>query len=222
MELRLYDKNDKLYVYNVREPIAVGSTSNVYRISDNECLKYMELYSFFDTSIIERIIQMDLANFYKIYRILYCNYGYFAGYLMKYYPKEDIRILTMPVDYTLDNFYSIASSMMRLSREGIIARDVHGGNVIMNKDAITVIDVDFFEEEYAYSEEKLIRNNRKILLDLFRELYVNNMKSMITDPSEEMYKRIQDLYSPFNSFDMVAKKLEGYKYPIDYVRKKKQ
>ena len=224
MVIKLYDIDNNKFVYNVGKPIDSGSTANVYRITDDTCLKYIPASSMYDYSIIEKIMELDLPNFYKIYKILFEYPGCFSGYLMKYYQKEKINILTMPTDYTLDNFYKISKAINILTDNAIVARDMHSGNVVMDKNNITIIDIDYFDFEYGLKDEVIKRNNYRCLMNLFYELYKEELCFYDGDLINAT-KVIINLFSPFQEERMFYKKLDGYKYPIDYIKckvKKKQ
>lgn len=218
MVIRLYDKEGKKYLYNVNKSIGIGSTAIVYKISDDICLKYISNDCAIDYSIISKIMNMNLDNFYKIYKLLFNYNGYFSGYLMQYYKDEDVNILTMPTDYTLDNFYKIYSSIKKINDSKIFIRDLHDGNIIMNKDKITIIDIDFYDCEYETSDDNVEKNNYSALMTLFEDIYRNALiknKSFIT--SEDL-NAITYLFSPKEDINMVYKKIKEYKYPIDYIK----
>ena len=172
-----YSEDGQKKEFNCVQFIDCGVQGNIYRLDDGRCLKCFNRRCSIDEKAFRIIAEMNLANFYKIYEILYkrkiieCK---FASYVMEYYEKDlDFDILFMPIEYTLMNFYNIFDSVNKLSEKGIFVSDLHSKNVIINKEAITVIDVDMYTESKLFSKENLIRKNSLAVYSLFRRLYYN-------------------------------------------------
>lgn len=218
MVIKLFDKEGKKYIYNVTKPIGHGSYSMVYKLSDDICLKYTPSYRMYDYCVLKKLMELDLDNYYKIYKLLFDYNDDFSGYLMQYYEKEDINILLEPIDYTLDNFYRIYNSVNKITENGIIINDMHDGNVVMNKNDIIIIDADFYDEGFEVNSQKLRKDNNDALLELFMELYKNSLNFI--NPSLEEYRVIFDLFSKSEDVSMIYNKLAGYTYPIDYIKSK--
>ena len=220
MKLCFYDKDGKMLVFNFDHRTNRGSCGNIYKINNEVCLKRFSKDAYYNEDAFEIIINMDLKNFYKVYEMLYDREQEFAGYIMKYYQPENIDILTMPISWTLDNFYSLYDSIDRLIKKNILVEDLHDGNVIVNKDGITVIDIDMYKLSRIGFEEEVVLKNKKSLYALFRDLYVNS----IVDYHYGMqnYSSIlRGLFDQTEDSSEVSKKLKSYKYPIDYIRAKR-
>ena len=130
---------NKLLIYLHRGIIKHGLYGIVYKIGKDKCLKYITNDSKSNPEVIEEIMKLDLESFYKIYKLLYDRDGYFSGYTMKYYYSEDIDILIMPTDYTLDNFARIERDVKKISEKNILVDDLHIENVILNRNEFIII-----------------------------------------------------------------------------------
>lgn len=216
MVIKLYDIDNKKYLFDVKKPIDRGHTGLVYKIDDDTCLKYTTSYRLHQWYTLSKLMELNLDNFYKIYKILFDSNGDYSGYLMKYYQNELIDILTMPTEYTLDNFYRLSNTVNKISNNEIVMYDLHDGNVIMNKNDIIIIDADFYDEEYTSNIEKIKIDNYELLLYLFKDLYKINLEEHFTNYTEE-YRVILDLFSKNEN---IYQKLKDYKYPIDYIKSK--
>ena len=139
---------------------------------------------------------------------------------MKYYKNEPIDILTMPTDYTLDNFYNIYRSINKISKNKILINDMHIGNIIMNNNDIIIIDIDYYDKEYSATFDKINKSNYVSLINLFTDIYIESLRNH-TNPSPEEIKSILNLFSKSENVNMIAKKLKRYKYPIDYIKQNK-
>ena len=114
--------------------------------------------------------------------------------------------------------------MVTLAENNICLCDMHGKNVIVNRSGITLIDLDESYFEHGWERERIIKNNRKEVAEVFKGIfdaslvpYHGEMITSITD-----CRTIGDLSRGYieNGIDHLYKELEGHKYMIDYVRKK--
>lgn len=209
-----YDKDgNKLLIYMHRGILGYGLYGVVYKIGNDKCLKHVTNGSRSNSEVIEEIMKLDLESFYKIYKLLYDRDGYFSGYTMKYYDGEDIDILLMPTDYTLDNFAKLERDIEKISEKNIFVDDLHTENVILNRNELIVIDVD----NYTFSTSKnLLNSNITEIYRLFKGLYIENMIKNYSETVDEL-RVIRQLFKSNNN---IYDELKGYKYPIDYIKKK--
>lgn len=226
MIINFCDKSGKEKEYNCVQFIKRGCQGAVYRLDDGRCLKYF-ISKYISSSIEEdtfrKISEMELANFYKIYEMLYNKIDLenkFSGYVMEYYKKDKgFDILSMPVDYTLENFFAIYESVNRLTEEGIYAADMHCDNVIANNSGVTVIDVDLYCLGYYLKGLKLKERNDLAVYCLFRGLYYEALlKYFSLYEMNDKRQVVKDLFLAETGTSEVVKKLSRYRKPIDYIR----
>ena len=210
----LYDEDDNKLLLNTENGIVgYGLYGVVYKINEDTCLKYITNDHNSHPEVIKTIMKLDLASFYKIYKLLYdCNND-FSGYIMKYYEEEEIDITTMPTDYTLDNLNNINKDIKTITDNGILLKDLHSGNSIINNDKITIIDVD---NSMFYCDENLLKKNIQLIYSLFKEIYIDHIEKSHLVTLDEL-RTIRKLFNYDNS---IYNELKNYKYPIDYIKKK--
>lgn len=225
----LYTKNNEVKEYSTDNQIGCGSFGKVYLIEDDKCLKLFNApiarednYEL-QEDIYYEIRELKLKNFYELYDLYYNSFlTKILGYLSKYYEKEDIDILTMPTDYTIDNLNSLYESFKKLSEHNICTNDISSSNVIINRDSITMIDIDLYYRNYFGIGKSTFSENLCNLEKIFKEVYI---LSLTFYPLKERIKMIDKIDKLFFldetiGIDYVAKKLTKYKYPIDYLRKR--
>ena len=139
------------------------------------------------------------------------------GYLSEYYLKEDIDILTMPVDYTFDNLCSLYDSFVLLSEHNIRVSDACPQNVILNNNGITIIDTDFYYVDNRNNKLSTLKNNIYDLGELFAWIYMNSLKETDFDKRSEMIAKIERLFIPIGTFGVepVIKKLISNNFSLD-------
>lgn len=144
------------------------------------------------------------------------------GYLSEYYSKEDINILTMPVDYTFDSICSLYDSFILLSEHNIHVSDACPQNVILNNEGITIVDTDFYYIDTNSNKSAIKKSNIYDLGELFSWIYMNSLKETDFNKRSAMIDKIEKLFMPIGTFvvEPVIKKLAKYKYPIDYLQKR--
>ena len=207
----LYDENGNKISFN-GETLSKGFLGEVYKLDDNTCLKYIS-NSLTDIDVIKEIVSLDLESFYKIYQIFYNRFGEIGGYTMKYYREEKIDILALPVEYALDNFSKIIKDSKKLTDKYIVMGDLHPGNVIMDKNNITVIDAD----NYYFTKDSVSYANSKWLLRLFEGLFTEALENYHI-ATYDNYRIIHNIFG--QDLDRMFTELSNYKYPIDYIKKK--
>lgn len=226
MENIFYDKDGKELFYDLDKPFDCGSYGQVYRINDNQCLKW-----FFDNEdddviddmdVFYELMSLDIDNFYKIYKLLYSDIGTTEGYVMKYYHKDIDNILGINMDYMLDSFYRLYETMKILSSKGINMCDMHAKNFISTNDGIVIIDADTYYRDKSYF---LMNENKKRLYNAFSQLlgFILDkyyQKELGSKTSRQCYKEIYRLFSMDNSPSIINSKVRSYKKPIDYLYSK--
>ena len=209
-----------------------GNGGCVYKTNDDKTIKVWYDIEFIDidAELIKKIGSLKLGNYYRILSLLYkrkkdmVNEKDAIGYLYEYVKKDNIDILTMPVDYTIDNINELYKSVLILTKNKILADDLkHPGNVIMNKDGIIAIDVDYYTKDHYLSSKELRYNNIRELEQLFITLYLEaiskyhkNINNRIPNLSLKLNELFELRYK--EEVKSVNKKLSKYKYPIEYFR----
>lgn len=219
-EIKLFKKNGELVSYNVGKPMARGSHAKVYRIGKDRCLKKFNIFPFkYDMEMFDIFLESDLANFYKIYELLYNRKIRLDAYDMKFYKEDVFNIIDIPTDYILDNFSSILMSINILSRKGIQVRDLIPINLIFSKDGITVIDVDSYRRLKDCDKDELAAKNELALVKVLQELMLANLIGYYSDDENiGKYLRANDGLFRTNKFSDISKKLVRCKTPMDYYR----
>ena len=113
----LFNQNLEKIQYENENLIGTGSTSNVYKINDNRCIKVLNNKYDFNIEILDTIKNMQLENYYKIYNYLYNKNKKIKGYEIEYYKKSNINILNTSSEYTTYNFIRLYKSILKLSKE---------------------------------------------------------------------------------------------------------
>ena len=219
-KIRLYDK----------QFLGSGCYGKVYKGSNDKCFKLCKSKSLGDDfiNIYDVIKDNNLQGFCKLISLLYSNSKDARkkknpiGYEYQYMEKEDIDILTMPIDYTIDNLDVLYNSIAILTKNNIRCIDLQEGNVIMNCNSITALDIDLYCG--MYEAERLEKYNVYDLELLFQYLYKDAMdKYHKGEYSNEVKQLLSSLFMIYecNGIDNVYRKLKSYKYPIEYVNKLK-
>lgn len=222
--MQLYDKDGNVIKFSTDRKIEEGKIySNIYKVSEEECIKIFKNTSDELTlEILSLIRDLNLPSFYSIHDFYFDRNRDFKAYTMEYYKKDNIDILTMPTDYTLSNLYAIYNDIERLTDENVVVSDLHSGNVILNRDGITVIDADLYYQLFNAERYKLERKNLLALIYLFKDLYFGALDTFHNGSDTSIYfDSIRNLFDSYDadSIHRVYKKLSRYKYPIDYISK---
>lgn len=218
-----YNESGKRVVYDCTNRIGGELYGDVYKLSEEECIKICkDKNEAPDKEVLMLIRSLMLKNYYEIYDLLYRKNGVLKAYTMKYYKNEDIDILTMPTEYTLDNLYNLYTSVEKLTKNNIFISDMHTGNIILSSDKITVIDVDLYTINKYYNSRGLRTKNSLALEYLFREIFLEALNEYHIEYPRTARDTITELFTSYsgNIEEKVCKELSTSKYPIDYVRKK--
>ncbi len=146
MRLKLYnDSNNKVSI-NVDEKNKIGNGiyATVYLINGYAFKKFKCPLSRLEKRAFFTIKDIEHPNLYKVKDIFYDSntLEWLVAYSMKYYVNDNVNILTMPTEYTLDNLSDLRELAIILANKHISISDLHTGNVIMQNDRIILIDRD--------------------------------------------------------------------------------
>lgn len=222
-----YTEDKKRHNFNINNFIGEGEYGRVYLTSDNKCLKIFKQSisrkdkMSFDEDAFNIIRELKPKNIYTLGDLYYNkSLTRILGYLSEYCAKEDIDILTMPVDYTFDSLCSLYDSFVLLSEYNIRISDTCSQNVILNNSGITIIDTDFYYIDANSNKLAIKKSNIYDLGELFSWIYMNSLKETDFNKRSSMIDKIEKLFIPIGTFGVepVIKKLIKYKYPIDYLQ----
>ena len=211
-------------------PLGSGTSGSANKTSDGKTIKvwYDIEFSDIDARLIKKIGNLKLSNYYRVLSLLYkrksdmVSANNAIGYLYEYVKKDDIDILTMPIEYTIDNLDVLYNSIAILTKNNIRCLDFQEGNIIINSNNITAIDTDLYYGKY--NDTMLAKWNVYDLELLFQYLYEDAMdKYHKGEYSNEVKQLLSSLFMVYDYDGVygVYRKLKSYKYPIEYVNKLK-
>lgn len=225
-----FTNDGRVVEYNKKDNdrISGGRQGEVYKFNSDKCIKlYYEdeekQYRISD-SIFSLFKSLDLDSYCKLYDLLFDKDNNIMGYTMKYYEETDNNILLMPIEYTLDNLSSIYNSIMILTDNNVMAKDLYCKNSVVTDNKIVVIDFDscLFSN---YSNEVLREVNITNLHYLFKSLYIDGFKKLGIDAYNKENSYIEDNISELFKYSdnmpkTLSRKLSPYKKPIDLLKRK--
>ena len=204
-----------------------GTYGRIYRINDELCVKLFELGSAklyeVDPDVLCTIKNLNPRNFYEINDLLYDDNGKLIGYVMQYYEKEDIDLLSMPVETIIKIVRGLYSATRKLSDSKITIRDMRQYNIIINQNNIIVIDVDAYFSDKKISKKELLCDNVRRLYKMLEELFYQAFTTYYRDMDEEFYDFIADLCGTIDedkSIKAFCDILKGHGSIIEYVKNK--
>ena len=228
--MRLYKEDGHSFLFIEENVIGEGAFGKIYKLDDIcykifiESLPKYKDNSEFSVEVFNILKKLNLKNFYQLYEVFYNKtLTSILGYSSKYYKNENIDIITMPTDYTLNNLYNMYDSIKKISELGILMVDSHDGNVIMNSKEITIIDTDlYYKVDTPFYHTHLLYSNIKSLLSLYKTLYYSSIDEHHDEDFSKYTKNVESIFNPYekDAIDVACKKLIKYKYPIDYLRRK--
>lgn len=195
-----------------------GSSSSVYRMNNDECVKlyYLDAAFKIEHDIFDIMKSLDLVNFCKLHDLIFDKNRNLTGYTMKYYDKINENILLIEKDYILDNFNSLYNSFIKLSTNRIVANDLWFKNCVIGND-ITIIDFDYYDFSNLSIDEIKEINTSKLLL-LFNKIFNYYLGLLNDEVSLHTSDLLDDIFSySTNPAKRLNKVFEGYKRPIDLV-----
>lgn len=221
MNLKLYNEyNNEVYInIDKKSKIGGGLFANVYLLNGYAFKEIDFPLGKLSTKALELIKNIKHPNLYKIKDLFYSSNKLecLAAYSMEYYLEDNINILIMPTEYTLDNLYDLRELAIVMAKNNIYMQDLHAGNMIMQGNRIILIDRD--NDYYADGNYKniLYHNISEIILG-FACSYHQQFELMNKN-NESFFNSYENIISSLAdcTYDEFAKTLSLYKRPIDYI-----
>lgn len=228
--MKYYDKDGKEISFTTTSKINnVGCFGNIYKVAedDNICLKEIKdidpsTLTIFDS--LPTVISEDIFNYFrnfndpnfcKLYDLLYNKDKKVVAYTMKYYKSAIDNILSMPVDYLVENFSAIYDAMDRLAKDLVLVVDLHNRNMILTSDNIVLVDFDKYRREKGKSYDVILGINTSALYYAFSKM-LNDALSKIGMKTADNVLLVSELFS-FGTDPLVLKRrLSGCKSIRDY------
>ena len=237
--MKYYNKDGKVVSFTTTSKINdTGCYGNIYRVEedDNICLKELKdvepkkpLTIFDDTptviseDIFNYFKDFNVPNFCKLYDLLYNKDNKVVAYTMKYYKSAIDNILSMPVEYLVDNFNAIYDAMDRLAKDLVLVVDLHNRNMILTSDNIVLVDFDKYRREdnklsdggKGKSYDVMLGINTSALYYAFSKMF-NDALSKIGIKTADNVLLVSELFS-FGTDPLVLKRrLRGCRNVRDY------
>ena len=228
--MKYYDKDGKEIIFTTTSKINnTGCFGNIYKVAedDNVCLKEIKdidpsTLTIFDS--LPTVISEDIFNYFrnfndpnfcKLYDLLYNKDKKVVAYTMKYYKSAIDNILSMPVDYLVENFSAIYDAMDRLAKDLVLVVDLHNRNMILTSDNIVVVDFDKYRREKSKPYDVILGINTSALYYAFSKM-LNDALSKIGIKTADNVLLVSELFS-FGTDPLVLKRrLRGCKSIRDY------
>ena len=228
--MKYYNNNGKEVNFTTTSMINnTGCFGNIYKVAedDNVCLKEIKdvdlsTLTIFDS--IPTVISEDIFNYFrdfndpnfcKLYDLLYNKDKKVVAYTMKYYKSAIDNILSMPVDYLVENFSAIYDAMDRLAKDLVLVVDLHNRNMILTSDNIVVVDFDKYRREESKPYDVILGINTSALYYAFSKM-LNDALSKIGIKTTDNVLLVSELFS-FGTDPLVLKRrLSGCKSIRDY------
>ena len=229
--MKYYNNNGKVVSFTTTSKINnTGCYGNIYRVEedDNICLKELKdvepkkpLTIFDDTPT---VISEDIFNYFKnfndpnfckLYDLLYDKDKKVVAYTMKYYKSAIDNILSMPVEYLVDNFNAIYDAMDRLAKDLVLVVDLHNRNMILTSDNIVVVDFDKYRREESKSYDAILDINTSALYYAFSKMLNSALKSLgLASANNKLL--VSDLFSYGTDPLVLKRRLRGCRNVRDY------
>ena len=229
--MKYYNKDGKVVSFTTTSKINdTGCYGNIYRVEedDNICLKELKdvepkkpLTIFDDTPT---VISEDIFNYFRdfndpnfceLYDLLYDKDKKVVAYTMKYYKSAIDNILSMPVEYLVDNFNAIYDAMDRLAKDLVLVVDLHNRNMILTSDNIVVVDFDKYRREESKSYDVMLGINTSALYYAFSKMLNSALKSLgLASANNKLL--VSDLFSYGTDPLVLKRRLRGCKNVRDY------
>ncbi len=172
-----YDKEGKPYSFNISKDdyFDYGSTSKVYRINSDECLKVMDKDSvmYFKEELYDEIKSLSLDSLVKL-SIPFYQDGKIKAYTMEYLEKSKKSILDMHTEYLLDNLHSLYKDILVLAKHLIVTSDLYHRNIVIGDSGIKLIDFDGYLKmsfDGDILKQNILKQNIAYLLYAFKRLF---------------------------------------------------
>lgn len=224
----LYNENGKEIIIDdnyEKNGIGKGEFGKVYRVNMDQCVKVygedLDCYYRLKEKVYNILKQIQSDFLVQIDQLLYSNQlDKVAGYLMKYYSPQELKILEKDTDYSLYILEKFMKLSELLTRKHITMDDLKRDNIIYTGKEIVIIDPDFFEYHPNFSIEHCQTYNYREIDMLIRRIYYSEIRNIdTTETSVNPYKKVAHLFDydcDHNMVKSLSHKLKKYKYPIDY------
>ena len=193
-----------------------GSYGVIYENDDGSLTKVMR-FDTIDPYPMIKIKELNLKNFYKIYDILVQNngtYNYLKAYKMNKIVPDDTTLLDSKIDYFVTNIRIIMESLKVLSDNYILSYDLHDGNIIINKNSITVIDCDSYKYNPEYPKELIYNHN----LEEFKRTIFEQIIKELPIISIIRKRKLKELFRD-NDLDSILNKVSSSNSINEYLKK---
>ena len=228
-----YDKDGNIVHYEGKKLPKKSSRSDFYEIDENTLLKVFISFlsrNIWDIEVFNKLMEINHDNFYKIFKLLYnlCtgkdkelyDGNYVHACLIQSHKQDVDNILEMPIEYFLDNFSNLYELTKIISQKYIRMYDLHGGNIILNKDRMVIIDADYY---YRYDSPFVFDYNKKDLFTALRGIMLEALKNnySFSDPYDRLarVRVIDNIFNYSNNPTIVKSMIRSYKKPIDYINR---
>ena len=98
--------------------------------------------------------------------------------------------------------------------------DLHGGNIILNRDKMVIIDADYY---YGYDSPFVFDYNKKDLFTALRGILLETLKDNynFSNPHDRLarVRVIDNIFNYSNNPTLVKSMMRSYKKPIDYINR---
>lgn len=217
-----------LVEFDENDYISSGCFGNVFSYNDG-CIKIATcLIPYPTVAMLDELRNIIHPNLYKIRHFYYNSTdesAFVKAYDMDYYLPDDIDILTMPIDYILDNFNDLCDLACKLASHSIIMADTHEGNVILQKNNMILIDADRWIRIDDLDNDELKLDNYRAIVHLLCRLYYSALENL-GKVSKNSYGQVDNDYNRALkqleniSIENLLKEHQEFKYPIDYIEAK--
>lgn len=219
----VYFYNGQRVDYTDNNLIDKGTCGKIYLLDNNRCLKLYdeECAKKMEKDIFSLLKIYKLDNYYVLYDLVYDENKSNIGYISKYYRPSETNLLLMPMEYIVYNYNRIYESLMILTNNGVLAKDLYYKNVIIGDDKMTVIDAD----SYVYEKcdyEVLKSRNLSYLSYLFKGLYQDEAAKLgiNLELDKTAYNKVMEtFYTGDLTPDVLSKKLSTYNKGIDLIKR---
>ena len=233
--MKYYTKDGNEVSFTLSEKINdTGCYGNIYRVAEDDsiCLKELKdvepkkpltIFDDIPTVISEDIFNyfkgLDDPNFCKLYDLFYDKDKKVVAYTMKYYKSVIDNILSMPVEYLVDNFSAIYDAMDSLAKDLVLVVDLHNRNMILTDDKIVLVDFDKYRREDSKPYDVILDINTSALYYAFSKMLNSALKDLGLSSANNTLL-VSDLFS-FGTDPLVLKRrLRNCRNVGDYFYKK--
>lgn len=229
--MKYYNKEGKEASFSLSDMINdTGCYGNVYRVMEdsNICLKEFKAVgpkkplTIFDDS--PTVISEDIFNYFRdfndpnfceLYDLLYDKDKKVIAYTMKYYKSTIKSVLSMPVDYLVDNFSAVYDAMDKLAKDLVLVVDLHNRNMILTDDKIVLVDFDKYRREDSLPYDVILDINTSALYYAFSRMLSIALSSLgLSSANNKLL--IADLFSYGTDPLVLKRRLRGCKIVSDY------